>query len=68
MQIGSDKMEDIRRVQNWSEVQYPQGYTQPINMMVFEAQQANRVVQKFRLPFTFQVKKQNNMFQVLAVN
>jgi hypothetical protein len=68
VQIGSDKMEDIRRVQNWSEVQYPQGYTQPINMMVFEAQQANRVVQKFRLPFTFQVKKQNNMFQVLAVN
>jgi hypothetical protein len=63
-QITSDETRDIDQVQNGIQVQ---GHTQPINMMVPEFKQSGHTVEKFRLPFTFVVKKQNRTFQVLTV-
>ena len=66
-QTTSNNTADVDRVQNWTEVEHPPGQVRLVDVMVFEAQQRGLHVKKFRLPFKFVVKKQSNMFQVLAI-
>jgi hypothetical protein len=66
-QMTSDNTADVGRVQNWTEVLHPAGQNRLVDVMVSEPQPAGYVVKKFRLPFTFVVKKNNSMFHILAV-
>jgi predicted acylesterase/phospholipase RssA len=67
-QMTSDNTADVGRVQNWSEVEHPLGQRRLLDVMVSETQPAGHAIRKFRLPYTFVVKKNNSMFHVLAVN
>ncbi|KAN0096064.1 hypothetical protein V8E51_014869 [Hyaloscypha variabilis] len=64
----SDSTADVGRVQNWTKIEHPLGPRPLLNCMVSEVQyQGHEVKRKFRLPFTFMVKKNNIMYQVLAM-
>jgi hypothetical protein len=68
-QMTTDNTADVGRVQHWTEIQPPQGQNRLVEVMVSEPQSTGYTVKKFRLPFTFVVKKHNSkdLFQVLAV-
>jgi hypothetical protein len=68
-QMATDNTADVDRVQHWTEIQPPPGQNRLVEVMVSEPQPAGHAVEKFRLPFTFVVKKHNSkdLFQVVAV-
>ena len=64
----SDNTADVGRVQNWTKIEHPLGPRPLLNCIVLETQQQGyEVKKKFRLSFTFVVKKHNSMFQTLAI-
>lgn len=67
VQTASDNTADVCQAQNWTEVELPPGKVRLVDVLVSEPQQRGYDVKKFRLPFKFVVKKNNNMFQVLAI-
>jgi hypothetical protein len=67
-QIYSDNIAEVSQVQNWTDISHPPGQTQLLEVMASEPQPAGgHAIKKFRLPYTFVVKKHNCMLQVLAV-
>lgn len=64
----SDTMADVRRVQHWTKVSQPEGQRRLLDVVFLDPQpRGSDIKKKFRLPFTFVVKKHNSMFQVLAI-
>jgi len=67
-QIYTDNVADVGQVQNWTDITYPPGQNRLLEVMASESPPAGgHAIKKFRLPYTFVVKKHNCMFQVLAV-